>query len=165
MYIIKVLNRKTGSFEEFTLAGKYARKERAEGALEAFRRIQGDLEMKVELVNPGSRGNVGRTEHGAALATAASGKVHDPARLSQLRASIAHARAAKAAKRAAVQEVVIKTKDARRDESVPPPPDSAVVDKVVISAEDVAKLIGSIRPGKPGSGEYILEVGRLAKTG
>lgn len=146
MYIIKVLDKATGAFSEYEVAGKFARKERAEGALTALERLGEDRAMKVELVDPGKRGNMGRTEHGAALATTNGRHVQDPKRLAQLRASIANARAVKAAKRAQVKETVTN-------------------ETIRINAEDVAKLIGSIRPEPSGSGEYVLDVNLLRRTG
>jgi hypothetical protein len=155
LYIIKVLEK--GEFTEYALAGKFARKERAEGAMTALERLGETRPMKVELVNPGVQGNKGRTEHGAALASTPR-KVTDPARLADLRVSIANARAAKAAKKngAVKEEVVVRLGDARRDE-------------VILTQDQVAQLVGSIRPGKPGSGEYILDSSALrpvaGKTG
>src|SRR5678809_1188475 len=67
MYVIQVLE--GSEFVEMSVAGKFARKDHAEGAKKFAERMGEKRPMRVELVNPGKQGNKGRTEHGAELAT------------------------------------------------------------------------------------------------
>ncbi len=141
MYIVEVLE--NGSFQEYTIAGKFARLERAQGALEMLKRLGEQRPMRVELVNPGVQGNKGRTEHGAALEMA----------------------------KTAVQEISVKRKGGRPKGSknkpkpfVAPIPREEPVEKfekVTLTQEQVATLVSAIRPTKTGSGEYILDISKF----
>ncbi len=143
MYIVEVLE--NGSFQEYTIAGKFARLERAQGALEMLKRLGEQRPMRVELVNPGIQGNKGRTEHGAALEMA----------------------------KEAVEVIAVKRKGGRPKGSknkpkppafVPPIPreePTERIERVTLTQEQVATLVSAIRPTKSGSGEYTLDISKL----
>ncbi len=96
MYIIKALNKATGIYETFPLAGNFPTKERAKGAAAVISRLQDDLTLKVEFVD-------GRTV---------------PTDLAKKRASMAHAREVKAAqvKAEQVKAAQVKKVDPRPEE-------------------------------------------------
>ncbi len=157
MYIVEVLENNT--FSEFALAGKFARLERAQGAMEMLKRLGESRAMRVELVNPGLQGNKGRTEHGAALEMA-KGAVE------AVVAAKKKGRPKGSKNKPKVAPTPVAPKFVPPIQREDPNGNKEKVDQVTLTQEQVAAFVGAIKPGKPGSGEYVLDLGKfLVKAG